>query len=40
MLVHSWILSQAAGHFTASLDMVWYRYRINGLPRQLGRRGW
>lgn len=31
---------QVAAHFTASLDMVWYRYRMTGLPRQLGSRGW
>ena len=31
---------QAAEHFTASLDMVWYRYRMTGLARQFNGRGW
>jgi hypothetical protein len=31
---------QVADYFTASLDMVRYRYRITGLARQLGKRGW
>ena len=31
---------QAGEHFTASLDMVWYRYRMTGLARQFNGRGW
>lgn len=31
---------QVADHFTASVDMVWYRYRMTGLARQLNGRGW
>lgn len=27
---------EVADHFAASLDMVWYRYRVTGLARQLG----
>ena len=39
-VLRRWSPERVADHFTASMDMVWYRYRMTGLARQMSGRGW